>query len=80
MTLLDSERNAPLGCENFYMENILKYRHHTEQSSIDNMIIAVHADFLVHADLPVLLFVYRHFTKYKLYTHQIDYCVLVPSH
>jgi len=31
----------------------------------------------VYADIPVLLFVYSHFTKYELFIHQIDYCVLV---
>ncbi len=49
-----------------FKENILKYSHHTEQSSIDN---TNNICILVHADLPVLLFVYRHFTKYKLFIH-----------
>jgi len=45
------------------MEKILKYRHHTECESIDNM---NNYCIFVHADIPVLLFVYRHFTKYEL--------------
>jgi hypothetical protein len=69
------------------MENILRYRHHTEESSIDN---TNNYCILVHADLPVLLFVYCHFTKYKLFIHSkliiefwclhITCCALLYSH
>ena len=48
------------------MEKILKYCHHTEQSSIDN---TNNYCILVHADLPVLMFVYRHFPEYKRFVH-----------
>ena len=47
-------------------EKILKHRHHTERESIDN---TNNYCIFVHADIPVLLFVYRHFTKYELFIH-----------
>ncbi len=69
------------------MENILKYRHHTEQSPIDN---TNNYYILVHANLPVLLFIYCHFTKYELFIHtkliivfwchHITCCALIYSH
>ncbi len=48
------------------MGKILKHRHHTERESIDN---TNNYCFLVYADIdiPVLLFIYSHFTKYELF-------------
>jgi hypothetical protein len=48
------------------MENILEYSHHTERESIDN---TNNYCIFVHADIPVMLFIYRHFTKYELFIH-----------
>jgi len=39
---------------------ILKHHHHTERESIDN---TNNYCFFVYADIPVLLFVYSHFTN-----------------
>jgi hypothetical protein len=71
----------------FYKEKILKYHHHTEKSFIDNM---NNYCILMHADIPVLLFVYRHFTKDELLIHtkviilfwhcHITCCALIYSH
>jgi hypothetical protein len=58
---IQTNNSTASGVVNNTMKNILKYHHHTEKSSIDNM---NNHCILVHADLPVLLFVYRHFTKY----------------
>ena len=50
----------------FLLGKILKHRHHTERESIDN---TNNYCFFVYADIPVLLFVYSHFTKYELFLH-----------
>ena len=69
------------------MEKILKCCHHTERESIDNR---NNYCIFVHADIPVLLFVYCHFTKYELFIHtkliivfwcrHITCCALIYSH
>ena len=66
---------------------ILKHRHHTERESIDN---TNNYCFLVYADIPVLLFIYSHFTKYELFIHtkliivfwcrHISYWAFIYSH
>jgi len=43
-----------------------KYRHLTERESINN---PNNYCFFVHSDIPMLLFVYRHLTKYDLFIH-----------